>query len=146
MSLRAHLASATTDYLTSLLKEHRGDIPSVCKAARVSQATLYRRLPKLKARTRALLKSDDPKVPVKVTGLLSFFGVEVGSSKDARFWEAHRGQLDVLYFDARKGYMAMVRRLHPDTGGSQADAERLAQVNAAWARLEDAFRKHGWQG
>lgn len=145
MSLRTHLRHTMRVYLARHLRLAGGDVKRAARMAGASRQTFY----SVMARTeiqRARGGAIEPTAH-RIPWLLEFFGVVLDDAWRRRgFWQTYEGRLDVLHFEARKGYMAMVRRLHPDTGGSQADAERLAQVNAAWARLEDAFRKHGWQG
>ena len=90
-------------------------------------------------------RESEDAIPHRISWLLDFFGVVLDDNwRNKGFWVAYEGRLDVLYYEAQKGYKAMVRKLHPDSG--TGDSSRMAQVNAAWGRLETAFRKHGWKG
>ncbi len=124
-----------------LLEKHSGRVEDMCEEAGVSVSTLYRKIPGIIQRGKVPGAGRDT---VKIATLLRFFGVRVARFQG--FWEVNRSRLDEVHREAREGYLGMVRRLHPDTGGPWANEERLAQVNAAWGRLEGAFRKHGWEG
>jgi len=41
----------------------------------------------------------------------------------------------------RSAYLALIRRLHPDRGGEEADAKRAQAVTAAWEVLRDPGRR-----
>ncbi len=147
MTLRAHLREQEKAYLLHLLERHGNELRPICSIAGISVATLYRKLPKVKMRcsqrTKRFTIKEVPGVD-RIEVILRFFGVQIEPCAD--FWVKHTGRLDAMHYDARKSYLAMARRLHPDSGGSISDAERLAKINAAWDRLEGAFRKHGWEG
>ena len=76
---------------------------------------------------------------LRVNALLDFFSVPFEPGHG--FWERHAGRLDILMFDARKSYMAMVRKYHE--AGTHPDAAMLKKVNGAWEQLQIAMRKHG---
>lgn len=44
----------------------------------------------------------------------------------------------------RTAYLALIRRLHPDRGGGEADAKRAQAVTAAWEVLRDTGRREAY--
>lgn len=163
MTLKQFTREKEREFLMGLMVR-LGSPREAALQAGVSVQTVYRRVPRA-GKVLAALKAEGaapvaesleepPSLPpteqeipgddARVEWLLEFFGVVLEGKRKGRFWWHYAGRLDVLHFEARKGYMAMVRRLHPDSGAG--DAERMARVNAAWGRLEGAFRRHGWVG
>lgn len=143
-------------YLGNALRASNGRIDSMAKLLGISLASAYRLVTRYDVQRNAI-KQRRKCVPPKEVNLkrndldkmrpemlLTFFGVEYVSRRvSGTFWDRHSGQLHLLYYDARKGYLAMVRKLHPDGNNAAADHERMALVNDAWRRLESLMRRHG---
>jgi len=76
--------------------------------------------------------------PRHVTGALRTLGVHFKSSPGkGGFWNNNGKDLDWIYADAKKAYRAMVKKCHPDVGGSHAD---IRDITNAWSLIRRQFK------
>lgn len=74
------------------------------------------------------------KYPVfrNISGALRFLGVTYNNSGHS-FWESNSGDLDVIFYDAKKKYLYKIRKVHPDYGGTH---DYAVSVNRAWSIIK----------
>jgi hypothetical protein len=145
-TLTQAVVETETKYLRVLLTQAEGDVITAARTAAMSPTTIYRKLSDLDIaipnRSKRKRHTKLHRKSIHIQTLLPFFGVPCDLPRHgANFWTRYAGSLDAMFFDARKNYMAMVRKYHE--AGSSPDGERLAHVNALWQQLEKAMRKHG---
>ena len=145
-TLMQAVAETEKQYLRDLLTQTKGCVLAAAQSAAMSPQTIYRKLSdhdiKIPNRFKRKRHAKLPRKSIHIQTLLPFFGVPCDTPRHgAGFWERYSGSLDAMFFDARKNYMAMVRKFHE--AGTSPDSERLAHVNALWQQLVKAMRKHG---
>jgi len=142
-----YMREAKRDYFKRVLAACDGNVKEAADLAQVHHGTVMENTPykdtasnrETQLRSKSARLGD--KAPKRIETLLTFFGVVVEADRTSNFWSRHRGSLDVIYFDARRNYLAMVRRFHPD--GRPGNEAEIRKANAAWALLQTAMRKHG---
>ncbi len=124
------------DRLSAELDQAGGDIDEAARIESVGKRELYRRL------SRCAVQRTQTYQRMRIETLVTFFGVPRDVTRRGRsFWQRHAGQLDALFYDLRKNYLAMVRKHHES--GRSPDSARLARINALWEQLVAAMRSHG---
>ncbi len=143
LPLRQFVREQRRNHLLTILGACKGDCRAAFKIARISQATGYRILPKLKrtamAMTAPKLSDDIQKSQFKA--LLAIFGVFT-RYQPWRYPELFSKRSQQLYVSARSRFIERSKQLHPDTNPG-SDGKILGDLNANWDRLKIIFRKYG---
>jgi len=153
---REYLAIQEREYLIVRSEMSGWNLREAAKSSGYSLATFYRRLKRLGLNPKRMSEQQndlaiqehargDGKLTkfVRVEFLLRFFGVEINPDRNSvSFWGRPRTELGVLLYDAKRGYLEMAKRYHPDAGNGEGSG-KMAKINDAWKRLETAFQKHG---
>lgn len=72
----------------------------------------------------------------KITTLLERFGVEIPKGRKQNFWQKNSGELEYIFYDAKRGYLDAIKKAHPDNGGSEIAAR---VINRDWAQIKRIF-------
>ncbi len=88
------------------------------------------------------LKTDIEKLSIQRLFEILGFDTSIYNSNGTRsFWTANYGELEYIYYDARKKYIELVKQNHPES--ENGNHNNMVLLNQVWGRIQYLFACKG---